>query len=33
LLFVVLASFGWQPLNRFQLVEDLEDSFLFVVDS
>jgi hypothetical protein len=29
--FVVLPSFGWQPLDRFQPVEDLEDSFLFVV--
>jgi hypothetical protein len=28
---VVLPSFGWQPLDRFQPVEDLEDSFLFVV--
>jgi hypothetical protein len=26
--FVVLPSFGWQPLGRFQPVED---SFLFVV--
>jgi hypothetical protein len=29
--FVVLPSFGWQSLDRFQPVEDLEDSFLFVV--
>jgi hypothetical protein len=29
--FVVVPTFGWQPLDRFQLVEDLEDSFLFVV--
>jgi hypothetical protein len=29
--FVVVPAFGWQPLDRFQLVEDLEDSFLFVV--
>jgi hypothetical protein len=28
---VVLPAFGWQPLDRFQPVEDLEDSFLFVV--
>jgi hypothetical protein len=29
--FVVLSSFGWQPLDWFQPVEDLEDSFLFAV--
>jgi hypothetical protein len=29
--FVVSPSFGWQPLDRFQPVEDLEDSFLFIV--
>jgi hypothetical protein len=29
--FVVVPVFGWQPLDRFQPVEDLEDSFLFVV--
>jgi hypothetical protein len=28
---VVLPAFGLQPLDRFQLVEGLEDSFLFVV--
>jgi hypothetical protein len=28
---VVLPAFGWQPLDRFQPVEDLEDSFMFVV--
>jgi hypothetical protein len=28
---VVLLAFGRQPLDRFQPVEDLEDSFLFVV--
>jgi hypothetical protein len=28
---VVLLAFGWQPFDRFQLVDDLEDSFLFVV--
>jgi hypothetical protein len=28
---VVLPAFGWQPLDRFQQVEDLEDSFLFAV--
>jgi hypothetical protein len=28
---VVLPAFGWQPLDRFRRVEDLEDSFLFVV--
>ena len=31
LLIVVLPVFGQQPLDRFQQVEDLEDSFLFVV--
>jgi hypothetical protein len=29
--FVVLLAFGRQPLDRFQPVEDLEDSFLFAV--
>jgi hypothetical protein len=29
--FVVVPVFGRQPLDRFQLVEDLKDSFLFVV--
>jgi hypothetical protein len=29
--FVVVSAFGRQPLDRFQPVEDLEDSFLFVV--
>jgi hypothetical protein len=29
--FVVVLAFGRQPLDRFQLVEDLEDSFLFAV--
>jgi hypothetical protein len=29
--FVVAPAFGRQPLDRFQPVEDLEDSFLFVV--
>ena len=29
--FVVVPAFGRQPLDRFQPVEDLEDSFLFVV--
>jgi hypothetical protein len=29
--FVVAPAFGWQPLDRFQPMEDLEDSFLFVV--
>jgi hypothetical protein len=28
---VVLPAFGRQPLDRFQPVKDLEDSFLFVV--
>jgi hypothetical protein len=28
---VVLPAFGRQPLDRFQPVEDFEDSFLFVV--
>jgi hypothetical protein len=28
---VVLPVFGQQPLDRFQQVEDLEDSFLFAV--
>jgi hypothetical protein len=28
---VVVPSFGRQPLNRFQPVEDLKDSFLFAV--
>jgi hypothetical protein len=28
---VVLPVFGQQPLDRFQEVEDLEDSFLFAV--
>jgi hypothetical protein len=28
--FVVVPAFGRQPLGRFQLVEDLEDSFLLV---
>jgi hypothetical protein len=28
---VVSPVFGQQPLDRFQQVEDLEDSFLFVV--
>ena len=28
---VVLLAFGWQPLDRFQPVEDLEDSFLLAV--
>jgi hypothetical protein len=27
---VVLPAFRWQPLDRFQQVENLEDSFLFV---
>jgi hypothetical protein len=31
LLIVVLPVFGQQPLDRFQQVEDLEDSFLFDV--
>ena len=31
LLIVVLPVFGQQPLDRFQQVEDLEDSFMFVV--
>ena len=31
LLIVVLPVFGQQPLDRFQQVEDLEDSFLFAV--
>jgi hypothetical protein len=26
-----ISSFGWQPLDRFQPVEDLKDSLLFVV--
>jgi hypothetical protein len=29
--FVVAPAFGRQPLDQFQLVEDLEDSFLFAV--
>jgi hypothetical protein len=29
--FVVVPTFGRQPLDRFQLVEDLEDSILFAV--
>jgi hypothetical protein len=29
--FVVVPAFGRQPLDRFQPVKDLEDSFLFVV--
>jgi hypothetical protein len=29
LLIVVLPVFGQQPLDRFQQVEDLEDSFMF----
>jgi hypothetical protein len=29
--FVVVPAFGRQPLDQFQPVEDLEDSFLFVV--
>jgi hypothetical protein len=29
--FVVVPTFGRQPLDRFQPVEDLEDSFLFAV--
>jgi hypothetical protein len=29
--FVVVRAFGRQPLDRFQPVEDLEASFLFVV--
>jgi hypothetical protein len=29
--FVAVPAFGWQPLDRFQPVEDLEDSFLFAV--
>ena len=28
---VVLPAFGWQPLDRFQQVVDIEDSFLFAV--
>jgi hypothetical protein len=28
---VVLPAFGRQPLDRFQQVEDLEDSFMFAV--
>jgi hypothetical protein len=28
---VVLSAFGRQPLDQFQQVEDLDDSFLFVV--
>jgi hypothetical protein len=31
LLIVVLPAFGRQPLDRFQQVEDLEDSFMFAV--
>ena len=31
LLIVVLPVFGQQPLDRFEQVEDLEDSFLFAV--
>jgi len=31
LLIVVLPVFGQQPLDRFQQVEDLENSFLFAV--
>ena len=29
--FVVVQAFGQQPLDRFQPVEDLEDSFMFAV--
>jgi hypothetical protein len=29
--FVVVPAFGRQPLDQFQSVKDLEDSFLFVV--
>jgi hypothetical protein len=29
--FVVVPTFRWQPLDRFQPVEDFEDSFLFAV--
>jgi hypothetical protein len=29
--FVVVPAFGWQPLDWSQPVEDLENSFLFVV--
>jgi hypothetical protein len=29
--FVVVPAFGWQPLDRFQSVDDLKDSFLFDV--
>jgi hypothetical protein len=29
--FVVVTAFGWQPLDRFQPVDDLEDSFLVAV--
>jgi hypothetical protein len=29
--FVVVPAFGRQPLDQFQLVKDLEDSFLFAV--
>jgi hypothetical protein len=29
--FVVVPAFGREPLDRFQPVEDLEDSFLFAV--
>jgi hypothetical protein len=29
--FVVVPAFGRPPLDRFQPVEDLEDSFLFAV--
>jgi hypothetical protein len=31
LLIVVLPVFGQQPLDRFQQVEDSEDSFLFAI--
>ena len=27
--FIVVQAFGRQPLDRFQSLEDLEDSFLF----
>jgi hypothetical protein len=29
--FVVVPAFGRQPLDRFKPMEDLDDSFLFVV--
>ena len=31
LLVVVLPVFGQQPLDRFQQVEDLENSFMFAI--